>query len=259
VAENGRSNGSRWPEGSLRATDVSRSFEGVDAVRGVTLELQRDEIVGLIGPNGAGKTTLINLITGFDLPTSGEIELAGERVTRWPPIRRAHAGLARTFQQGHLFRALTVAENVELAALGVRMKAREARRVAAELLDALDLRDRADIPCRALAHGEEQKVGVARALASRPRYVLLDEPAAGLSDADIESFAALVRRVRDEYDAGVLLVDHNMTLIMDVCDRIEVLDQGRMLASGTPAEIRRNIDVAAAYLGSSGARDETRA
>ena len=228
-------------------------------MRDVTLELERHEIVGLIGPNGAGKTTLINLITGFDLPTSGEIELAGERMTRWPAVRRAHAGLARTFQQGHLFRALTVAENVELAALGVRMKVREARRIAHDLLGALELRDRADVRCRALAHGEDQKVGVARALASRPRYVLLDEPAAGLSDADIASFAALIRRVRDEYEVGVLLVDHNMALIMDVCDRIQVLDQGRMLASGTPAEIRRNIDVAAAYLGSSGAKEEARA
>lgn len=249
----------RWPEGSLRATGVSRSFQGVHAVRGVTLELDRDEVVGLIGPNGAGKTTLINLITGFDLPSSGEIELAGERVTRWPATRRAHAGLARTFQQGHLFMSLSVAENVELAALGVGTKAAEARRVRRELLEALELTHRADVLCRSLAHGEEQKVGVARALASRPRYVLLDEPAAGLSDTDIESFAALVRRVRDKYDAGVLLVDHNMALIMEVCDRIEVLDQGRTLASGTPEEIRRNIDVAAAYLGSSGAREEAHA
>ena len=254
-----RSSVRRWPAGSLRAIDVSRSFQGVHAVRGVAFELDRDEIVGLIGPNGAGKTTLINLITGFDLATSGEIELAGERVTRWPATRRAHAGLARTFQQGHLFMSLSVAENVELAALGVGMRAREARRVRAELLDALELSHRAEVLCRSLAHGEEQKVGVARALASRPRYVLLDEPAAGLSDTDIESFAALVRRVRDEYDAGVLLVDHNMALIMDVCDRVQVLDQGRMLASGTAEEIRRNIDVAAAYLGSSGAREEAHA
>lgn len=247
------------PEGSLRALDVSRSFEGVDALQDVTLEIERHEVVGLIGPNGAGKTTLINLITGFDLPSSGTIELEGEEVTRWSAIRRAHAGLARTFQHGHLFRALTVAENIELAALGVGMKAREARRICRELLDALELRDRAAVPAGALAHGEEQKVGVARALASRPLYVLLDEPAAGLSESDIESFSALVRTVRDAYGAGVLLVDHNMAVIMDVCDRIHVLDQGRTLASGTPAEIRRNIDVAAAYLGSSGVRVQAHA
>ncbi len=225
----------------------------------MTLEIERHEVVGLIGPNGAGKTTLINLITGFDLPSSGSVTLGGDDVTRWPASRRARAGLARTFQHGHLFRALSVAENVELGALGMGMSAGEARKVSLELLDALELRDRAAVPAAALPHGEEQKVSVARALASRPRYVLLDEPAAGLSDSDLESFAALVRRVRDEYGAGVLLVDHNMSLIMDVCERIHVLDQGRTLAAGTPAEIRRNIDVASAYLGSSGVKEQARA
>jgi branched-chain amino acid transport system ATP-binding protein len=255
VADGATADGSRWPEGSLRATDVSRSYEGVDALQGVTLEIDRHEVVGLIGPNGAGKTTLINLITGFDLPTSGRIELGEDDVTNWRARRRARAGLARTFQHGHLFGALTVTENIELAALGVGMKAGAARRICSELLDELELVDRRHVLAGALAHGEEQKVSVARALASRPRYVLLDEPAAGLSESDIESFSALVRRVRDEYRAGVLLVDHNMAVIMDVCDRIFVLDQGRSLASGTPAEIRQNIDVTAAYLGSSGVRE----
>src|SRR5579884_3004323 len=242
----------RWSEGSLSTTDVSRSFEGVHALQGVTLSIERHEVVGLIGPNGAGKTTLINLITGFDLPSSGRILLGEEDVTTWRARRRAHAGLARTFQHGHLFRALSVAENIQLGALGIGMPPKQARSVCAELLEALDLKDRADTPAGALPHGDEQKVSVARALASRPRYVLLDEPAAGLAESDIVSFANLVRRVRDEYGAGVLLVDHNMALIMDVCDRIHVLDQGRTLALGTPAEIRRNIDVTAAYLGSSG-------
>jgi len=254
VADSGKPDAQRWPEGSLRVTDISRSFEGVEALQGLTLEVKRNEVVGLIGPNGAGKTTLINLITGFDLPTAGKIELADENVTTWRTIRRAHAGLARTFQHGHLFRALTVRENIELAALGVGLKAREAAQICNELLEALDLRHRTEIPAGALAHGEEQKVGVARALASRPRYVLLDEPAAGLSESDLESFSALIRGIRDDYRAGVLLVDHNMALIMGVCDRVLVLDQGRLLASGSPAEIRRNIDVTAAYLGSSGVK-----
>jgi branched-chain amino acid transport system ATP-binding protein len=259
VAENSQASDGRWPEGGLRATDVARSFEGVNALEGVTLEIERHEVVGLIGPNGAGKTTLINLITGFDLPSSGRIELGGEDVTRWRPAHRARAGLARTFQHGRLFGALSVAENIQVASMGVGMKRAEARAVCDELLDALELRDRAEVAAAALAHGEEQKVGVARALASRPRYVLLDEPAAGLSESDIVAFSALVRRVRDDYRAGVLLVDHNMSLIMDVCDRIHVLDLGRSLASGTPEEIRRNIDVAAAYLGSSGVKSEQRA
>ncbi|MDQ6928981.1 MAG: ATP-binding cassette domain-containing protein [Actinomycetota bacterium] len=244
----------RWPEGSLRATDVSRSYEGVQALEGISLEIHRHEVVGLIGPNGAGKTTLINLITGFDLPTNGRIMLGEDDVTTWQVRRRARAGLARTFQHGHLFATLTVQENIELAAVGVGMKRRAARAICSELLDALELTERRHVVAAALPHGEEQKVGVARALASRPRYVLLDEPAAGLSETDIESFCGLVRRVRDDYRVGVLLVDHNMAVIMDVCNRIFVLDQGRSLASGTPAEIRRNIDVTAAYLGSSGVR-----
>ena len=239
----------RWSEGSLSTTDVSRSFEGVHALQGVSLSIERHEVVGLIGPNGAGKTTLINLSTGFDLPSSGRIVLGQEDVTRWQARRRAHAGLARTFQHGHLFRGLSVAENIQLGALGIGMSARHARTVCSELLEALDLKKRASMPAAALPHGDEQKVSVARALASRPRYVLLDEPAAGLSDSDIESFASLVRRVRDEYGAGVLLVDHNMALIMETCERIQVLDQGRVLAEGAPSEIRANLDVAAAYLG----------
>jgi branched-chain amino acid transport system ATP-binding protein len=259
VAEPIQPRGRRWSEGSLRTADVSRSFEGVDALQGVTLEIDRHEVVGLIGPNGAGKTTLINLITGFDLPSSGAITLGQEDVTRWQANRRARAGLARTFQHGHLFGALSVAENVQLGALGIGMSARAARTICFELLDALELRDRSEVAAAALPHGEEQKVSVARALASRPRYVLLDEPAAGLSDADLSSFAALVRRVRDEYGAGVLLVDHNMALIMEVCDRIHVLDQGRTLAAGTPEEIRRNIDVTSAYLGSSGVKNGSHA
>lgn len=244
------------PEGMLRASGVSRSFAGVQALIGLTFELAPREVVGLIGPNGAGKTTLINLMTGFDRPTEGTIELDGQEITNWTPARRAHAGLARTFQHGHLFHELSVRENIELAALGTRASAVEARRRADELIDTLGLAHRADQLARSLPHGEERKVGVARALASRPRYVLMDEPAAGLPEAEVEPLVAAVRTVRDHFAAGVLVVDHNMTLIMEVSDRIHVLDRGGTLAQGTPDEIRKNIDVAAAYLGSSGIRSE---
>ena len=239
----------RWPGETLRATAVSRSFAGVDALRDVTLELQRHEVVGLIGPNGAGKTTLVNVISGFDFPTSGRVEFAGKDVTRWSPSRRGRAGLARTFQHSRSFRGLTVRENVEVAALGVRAGRREARRRADGLLDLLELRNRADVDAASLPHGDERKLGVARALACNPRYVLMDEPAAGLPDDEVPEFAAVVRSVRDDFEAGVLLIEHNMTLVMAVCDRIHVLDEGRTLAAGTPAEVRGNLDVAAAYLG----------
>ena len=238
-------------EGLLRAARVSRSFAGVHALRDVTLELHRHEVVGLIGPNGAGKTTLVNVITGFDRPTSGSVELDGEDVTPWAPHRRGRARLARTFQHGHLFRNLTVRENVEVAALGVGVAAREARRSADVLLELLGLAYREEDVAGVLPHGDERKLGVARALATEPRYVLMDEPAAGLPEAEVLDFAAVVRSVRDDHDAGVLLIDHNMALIMEVCDRIHVLDQGRTLAHGTPGEIRRNLDVTAAYLGGS--------
>jgi branched-chain amino acid transport system ATP-binding protein len=242
----------RRSPGMLRAIGVSRSYDGVDALVDVHLELGRQEVVGLIGPNGAGKTTLVNVITGFDFPTTGSVELEDREITRWSPQRRGRAGLARTFQQGHAFKGLTVRENVEVAALGVGAPVREARIRATRLLDALGLAGRADEPAMSLPHGDERKLGVARALATEPRFVLMDEPAAGLTESEVPDLAAVVRSVRDNHDAGVLLIDHNVTLMFDVCDRIHVLDEGRTLAQGTPDEIRRNIDVANAYLGGSG-------
>jgi branched-chain amino acid transport system ATP-binding protein len=246
----------RGPGETLRASAVSRSFEGVHALREVTLELGRGEVVGLIGPNGAGKSTLVNVLTGFDRPTSGVVELEGRDVTRWKPNRRGRAGLARTFQHSHAFRALSVRENVEVAALGVGASPAEARRRAEELLELLGLTKSSDAAADGLAQGDERRLGVARALATNPRFVLLDEPAAGLPEAEVSDFAGAVRTVRDEHGAGVLLIDHNMALIMELCDRIHVLDQGRTLAEGTPVDIRANLDVAAAYLGESAVHEE---
>jgi branched-chain amino acid transport system ATP-binding protein len=249
VAEPQSSGVTRWPGDTLRATAVSRAFDALHALRDVTLELRRHEVVGLIGPNGAGKTTLVNVLTGFDFPTSGSVELSGRDVTSWTPHRRGRAGLARTFQHSRSFARLSVRENVEVAALGSGARPGEARRRADELLQLLGLRGRGEQPAGSLAHGDERKLGVARALATRPSFLLLDEPAAGLPEGEVPEFAAVVRSVRDEHQAGVLLIDHNMALVMDVCDRIQVLDQGRTLAEGTPAEVRGNLDVAAAYLG----------
>ena len=225
------------------------------ALQDVSLDLRRREVVGLIGPNGAGKTTLVNVVTGFDFPTAGTIELEGQDVTDWSPHRRGRAGLARTFQHSRSFRGLSVRENVEVAALGTGAQGREARRRATDLLGLLGLADRADVPAGMLAHGDERRLGVARALATEPRYVLMDEPAAGLPEAEVPEFATVVRAMRDGHGAGVLLIDHNMALIMEVCDRIHVLDQGETLAQGTPVEIRKNLDVAAAYLGESAVRE----
>ena len=237
--------------GTLRASSVSRAFAGVEALRDVTLELHRHEVVGLIGPNGAGKSTLVNVLSGFDVPTAGTVVLEGRDVTRWRAHRRGRAGIARTFQHSRSFRGLSVRENVEVAALGVGTRPAAARRRAEELLVLLGLSAYAERPAGTLAHGDERRLGVARALATEPRFVLLDEPAAGLPEAEVPEFAEAVRSVRDEHGAGVLLIDHNMALVMEVCDRLQVLDQGRTLAEGTPAEIRANLDVTAAYLGES--------
>jgi branched-chain amino acid transport system ATP-binding protein len=228
----------------------------VQALHEVTLELDRGEVLGLIGPNGAGKSTLVNVLSGFDRPTAGAVELEGRDITRWPAHRRGRHGLARTFQHSHAFRSLSVRENVEVAALGAGAGPREASLRADDLLGRLGLQPHAEASASALAHGDERRLGVARALATEPRFVLLDEPAAGLPEAEVPAFTAVVRALRDEHGTGVLLIDHNMALIMSVCDRIHVLDQGRTLAEGAPAEIRANLDVTAAYLGESAVHDE---
>jgi branched-chain amino acid transport system ATP-binding protein len=222
----------------------------------VDLQVDDGEVLAVLGPNGAGKSTLVNVLSGFDAPTVGTVELDGQDVTRWPAHKRGRAGLARTFQHSRSFRTLSVRENVEIAAIGTGTRPREARRRADGLLALLGLDRRADAAASSLPHGDERRLGVARALATQPRYVLMDEPAAGLTEAEVPAFAAVVRSVRDDHEAGVLLIDHNMALIMDVCDRIHVLDQGRMLAEGTPSDIRANLDVAAAYLGESAVAEE---
>jgi branched-chain amino acid transport system ATP-binding protein len=221
----------------------------VRALDGVTLELHRHEVVGLIGPNGAGKSTLVNVLTGFDAPTSGTVELGERDVTGWSPHRRARAGIGRTFQHSRSFRGLTVRENIEVAALGAGARLAEARSRSVELTLRLGLDG--DAPAGQLAHGHERLLGVARAIAAAPSFVLLDEPGAGVPEAEVGELAEIVRAIRKDFDAGVLLIDHNMALVMAVCDRIHVLDQGRTLAEGTPAEVRANLDVTSAYLGES--------
>jgi branched-chain amino acid transport system ATP-binding protein len=227
----------------------------VRALQEVSLELHRHEVVGLIGPNGAGKSTLVNVLTGFDRPSQGAVELGERTITRWSAHRRARAGVTRTFQHSRSFRSLSVRENVEVAALGVGASPREARRRADGLLELLGLGDLAETQADTLAQGDERRLGVARALVTEPAFVLMDEPAAGLPEAEVPEFAMVVRSVRDDHRAGVLLIDHNMALVMGACDRIHVLDQGRTLAAGTPDEIRGNLDVTAAYLGETAVTD----
>lgn len=233
----------------LEADGVHVRFEGVRAIDGVDLTLHRGEILGLIGPNGAGKTTLVNALSGFQPLTGGLVRVGGVDVSGWLPERRAAAGLGRTFQNVRLFRSFSVLENVEVGGAGIALSRASARVQALQLLDRFGLATVADGEASALPQGQERLLGIARALAARPVFLLLDEPAAGLNEHESHDLATTLLSIRDEYDLGILLIEHDMRVIMRICDRIQVLDYGKTIAAGTAAEIRAHPAVIAAYLG----------
>jgi ABC-type branched-subunit amino acid transport system ATPase component len=237
---------------ALRAHGVHVEFQGVRAVDDVDVTLRAGEIVGLIGPNGAGKTTLVNVLSGYQRPSAGDVSLAGGRVTGWPPQRLARHGLARTFQSVRLFAGLTTSENVEAAAVGVGLSRRHARRRAGELLAAFGMGHRGDVPAGNLPLGEERLLGIARSLATSPRWLLLDEPAAGLDEDEGAALLAALRETRDRIGCGLLVIDHDMRLIMRLSERIHVLSSGRTISEGTPEQVRSDPAVLAAYLGTGG-------
>ena len=237
-------------EERLEAHDISVNFEGLAAVDEVTVSMGRHEIFGLIGPNGAGKTTLVNVLTGFQKPTHGRVVLAGVDVTGMPPHRIGRRGLARTFQAVRLYPDMLVIENLEAAAVGTGLSRREASRRARAILEWMNFTDKAYDHADTLPYGDERRVGIGRALAMAPHFVLLDEPAAGMSDAECDDLMALISRIPGDFGCGVLLIEHNMRVIMGVCDRIHVIDSGRTIGEGTPQEIQSNPAVIRAYLGS---------
>src|SRR5262249_24718719 len=238
----------------LVAEGIHVHFEGVRAVHGVDLTLERGQIMGLIGPNGAGKTTFMNAVSSFVHLTAGQVLLDGMQVTHWKPERLAKSGLVRTFQDVATFPALSVFENVELGALGAGLFRKKARLRAAELLDKLGLPPLAGPPASAPPPRQGRRVGIARAVACGPRFLLLDEPAAGLDDDESLQLAETIAGIRNDLGCGVLLVEHDMRIIFRVCERIQVLDYGKSIAVGSPDEIRRNKQVIAAYLGQRGAQ-----
>jgi branched-chain amino acid transport system ATP-binding protein len=233
----------------MRVNGLGVHFGGVRAVDDVSLEIRSGQILGLIGPNGAGKTTLVNAITGFQPCSAGSVFDEDREVTRWRPERLARAGIARTFQGVRTFPALSVLENVQVGAIAAGMRKRAARNHAEELLRRLQLGPLAGEPAGELAQGDERLVGISRAVAMGPRFLLLDEPVAGLNRGEAKRVADLIEWIRVELSCGVLVIEHNVGFIMGLCDRVHVMSSGRTVMEGPPAAVREDRRVIAAYLG----------
>jgi branched-chain amino acid transport system ATP-binding protein len=251
---------------ALSIHDLSVSFGGLRAVDGVTLSIEAGRVHGLIGPNGAGKTTIFNCVTGYYRPTSGSIRFREREITRLRPDQIARLGIARTFQNVQLFRTMSAFDNVLVArhshmrtgvlaeGLALPFVGRQERQVrdkAAELLDFLGLTSVQRQAAGNLPLGTQKRVELARALALEPTLLLLDEPASGLNTAETETFAEVLRQVRDRFKLTVQLVEHDMGLVMNISDAITVLNFGRKIADGSPREVQGNPDVVKAYLGES--------
>ena len=248
----------------LRTENVSEVFGGLKAVTDFNIHLDRGELVGLIGPNGAGKTTAFNMLTGVYQPTTGSITFEGESIVGLKPYQVTQRGIARTFQNIRLFSELTVLENVKIAfhyhvrygllesvfRIGRYFKEEEAiEQEAHRLLKIFHLDDKAYEVAKNLPYGAQRRLEIARALAAKPKLLLLDEPAAGMNPQETKELMDMIRWIRKEFGLTILLIEHDMSLVMGICERIYVLEYGEIIAQGTPDEIKQNPEVIRAYLG----------
>jgi ABC-type branched-subunit amino acid transport system ATPase component len=233
----------------LEARQISVQFNGVSALDAVDLSVAYGEILGLIGPNGSGKTTMLNVLSGFVKPRTGSITVDGRDATRDRPAALSRRGVGRTFQSVRLFRRLTVHENVVLGFLGTGMSRRAAGEHARDLLARLRLLPVIEREASTLPYGQQRTVALARTLATRPRYVLLDEPAAGMNESESGELLRLLSDLHRDNGFGMIVIEHDMRLLMSLCQRVQVLDAGKTLAVGSPGEIRSDQRVIEAYLG----------
>ena len=239
----------------LSADRVTVAFAGLTALSEVDLEVTPGRITGLIGPNGAGKTTLVNVLTGFQAPTGGAVTLDGAALTGLRPHEIRRKGIARTFQGGRLFRDLAVIDNLEVTGVGLGQSRRAAIADAEKMLDWVGIAALADRIAGTLPYTDERRVAIGRALMGRPGFVLLDEPAAGMSVQEAAELSALIRRIAGEMGCGVLLIEHNVGLVLELCDHIVVLDSGAVIEVGAPAGIRASEKVRHAYMGTAADTD----
>jgi branched-chain amino acid transport system ATP-binding protein len=228
----------------LEVENVSMEFGGIVALDAVSFDAGAGEIVGLIGPNGAGKTTAFNVITRLYTPAEGDVRFDGESLLGTPPSDVIRRGIARTFQNVELFRGMSVVDNVRVGA-----HARRGEQTADEVLFYVNLHSVRDRPASELPYGTQKRVELARALASGPQLLLLDEPAGGLSHEEVDQLGKFIRRMRDDFELTILLVEHHMGLVMSVADRVHVLDFGKKIAEGTQAQVQADKGVIEAYLG----------